>query len=62
MLRIAGGIALGVAIAVLLYLTASKLRTVLAEDESDNLGTLIVVMIVAVGSLGAYFITTEVLG
>ncbi len=62
MLRIAGGIALGVAIVVLLYFWASKLRTLLAEDESDTLGALIVVLIVAVGSLAAYFITTEVLG
>ncbi len=62
MLRIAGGVALGVAITVLLYVAATKLRTVLAEDESDTLGTLIVVLIVAVGSLAAYFITTEVLG
>ena len=47
---------------MLLYFLASKLRTLLAEDDSDTLGTLIVVLIVAVGSLAAYFITTEVLG
>ena len=62
MLRLAGGVALGVAIVVLLYVSAMKLRTAFAADEADNSGALIVVLIVAAGSLAAYFITTEVLG
>ena len=62
MLRIAGGVALGVATVVLVYLAAMKLHDVLAAEEADNPGAIVAVLIVIVGSVAAYFITIEVMG
>jgi hypothetical protein len=61
-LRIAGGIAVGIAVALVLYLAATKLRTVVAEEERNNPGVIVAVLIVVVGSAAAYIIIGEVLG
>ena len=62
MLRIASAVALGLVIAVLLYLAARKLRDMLAQGEAENPGAIVVVLIVIVGSVATYFIASEVMG
>ena len=62
MLRIAGGVVLGLAIFALLYFLALKVRNMVADEDADNPGAIIVVLIVIVGSIAAYLLTTEVIG
>ncbi len=62
MLRIAGGVILGLAVVALLYVLVVAIKNRFAAEEADNPGALIVVLIVITGSIAAYFITTEVLG
>ena len=62
MLRIAGGVVLGLAIFALLYFLALKVRNMVSDEDADNPGAIIVVLIVIVGSIAAYFLTTEVIG
>ena len=62
MLRVAAGVALGLVIFAALYFVAMQLKKRIAEEEADNPGTIIAVLIVITGSIAAYVITTEVLG
>ena len=54
MLRIAGAVTLCLAIAALVWMAALKAREVLVDEEADNAGAAVVLLIVIAGSAAAF--------
>ena len=60
-LRIATAVVVGLMIFAAIYFAAMKVKEILEDEEADNVGALIVVLIVIVGSITGYFVITELL-